>query len=372
MVSCVDSGLDSRVELEFLAGPDAGEVIAAAAQRREPVAVVRDDSLLLAARVVESDEADSDLATARKLLELALEIVEIPDGLTVDFGYQTRTRDRGRAEHVARIRDVDAGGRPIEVPRLLIRQVVKDTVAILDVLVRREIVQILDIHRELETLAAALDRDRNFGFDVGVEQSRKRHEFGDELAFDADQDVAGLQGQRRRRTRQDLRNDENPGLVREGLADVSFGFAGQSEPASFGKRLVHELRLQRAARHVAASLHFRERIADPVERQEETRCRLVVAAGVQCQHAALDIDDRRTRRTARSPRRGLHVEGVEIVVPAAPVVRRLPVETGDRAGQDGKPLACIVADHAISRPISAASGTSFSSTGFMNCRSSGE
>ena len=230
--------------------------------------------------------------------------------------------------------------------RLLIRQRVKNTVAILDVLVRRNRVQIVDIDLKLQPFAAAFYRNGHFVFHIRVEPRLQRHEFGDLLAFDADENVAGLQEFRGRRAGKDLLDDEKPGLVRVRLPHARFGFAVQTEPARFGVWLVEKLRLQRPARHVASFLDLRQRVADPVERQKEARCRLIVRSRIQCDDAALDIDDGRSRGAARSPRCGLQIKGVEVVVAAAAVVWRLPVEPCDRPCQDGQLFARVVADHA--------------------------
>ena len=123
------------------------------------------------------------------------------------------------------------------------------------------------------------------------------------------------------------------------------GFLRQPQAPQLGIGLVHELALQRAPRHGLAVPYEAERAAHPVQRQEEARRRLGIAARVQRHHAALDVDHRRPGRTARGARRRLQVEGIEVVVVAAPVVRRLAVQPGDGPGEDGKLLAGIVAHH---------------------------
>ncbi len=148
------------------------------------------------------------------------------------------------------------------------------------------------------------------------------------------------------RVRNHLLDDEQPGLLRIRFAHARLGIARQPEPPQLGERLVHELRLQRAARHGLAPLDLRERDLDAVERQEEARGSLRVGAGVQRDDAAFDVDDGRARRAARRARRGLQIEGVEVVVVAAAVVRRLAVEPRDRAGEDRELLAGVVADDA--------------------------
>ena len=126
-----------------------------------------------------------------------------------------------------------------------------------------------------------------------------------ELAVDLDQDVAGLELRRRRRLRNHLLDDQQPRLIRIGRAHARLGLARQAEPAQLRERLVHELGLERAARHGLAALDLRERHLDAIERQEEARRGLRVRAGVQRHDAALDVDDRRAGRAARRARRRL-------------------------------------------------------------------
>ena len=109
---------------------------------------------------------------------------------------------------------------------------------------------------------------------------------------------------------------------------------------------VLEHRLQRAARHRLAGVDELERARDRRQRQIEARCRAGRAAGVERHHAALDVDDRRARRAARSAGRGLVIEGIEIVVLAVAVFRRLAIQARQRAGENRQLLAGIVADHA--------------------------
>jgi hypothetical protein len=248
----------------------------------------------------------------------ALKIVEVVELLAADTGHDAAARDRGLAEDVAGIRDVDAGDRPIEMPRLLIRELVKDAVAVLDVLVGRDVVQVADLHARLEPLPAALDDDADLAAHGTVEHRCERHELCDELAVDLDEHVAGLELARGRRLRNHLLDDEQARLLRERLAHARFRVARQSQAPQLGERLVHELGLERTARHGLPCSDVRERDLDAIERQEEARGRLRVRAGVQRDDAALDVDDRRARRAARSARRGLQIEGVEVVVVARP------------------------------------------------------
>ena len=155
--------------------------------------------------------------------------------------------------------------------RLLIRQVVEHAVAVLDVLVRRDRVQVVDHDAMLEPLPAALDHDLDLARHGAVEHGRERHELGDQLAVDLDEDVAGLESARGCRLRDDLLDDEQARLLRIPLAHASLGIARQSQAAQLRERLVDEFCLQRAARDVLAFLDLRERDLDAVERQEEAR-----------------------------------------------------------------------------------------------------
>ena len=173
------AGLDRlarRARREGLARPDAERVVAAAALCREPAAVVRDEPLALGLRLVERHESHRHLRVVGERLEHALEIVEILERLAADAGHDAAARYRGLAEHVTGIRDVDAGHGAVEMPRLLIREIVEHAVAVLDVLGGRDRVQILDHDAVLEPLPAALDDDRELSADGAVEDGRERHE----------------------------------------------------------------------------------------------------------------------------------------------------------------------------------------------------
>src|SRR4029078_4809448 len=123
------------------------------------------------------------------------------DSLTTTDGPDAAPRNPPLAEHVARIRDVDALHGPIEMARLLIRKLMKHAVAILDVFGGRNVVQIADRQTALDSLAAALDHDVHLLADGRVELRVEWHELRDQLAVDLDQDVAGLELRRRCRLR---------------------------------------------------------------------------------------------------------------------------------------------------------------------------
>ncbi len=339
-----------RLQLELAAGPDTRLVVAPAARGPEPLALVRDDALLLALRVVEREEADAELRAFGEARDRLLEIVEVPDALAADLRDQARPRYRRGAEDVARARHVDARHGPIEMARLLVRELVKDAVAVLDVLVGRDRVQVVDGDPPLQPRAAALDGQIDGRADVAVENRRQRHELGDELALDLDQDVPWTQPAVRRRARQDVLDDEQPRALRSRLAHGRLGLGLEPQTAQLGERLVHELGLQRAALDLAPFADRRERDAHAVERQKEARRGLRVRAGVERDGASLDVDDGRPRRAPRRARRRLQVEGVEVVVVAAAVVRRLAVEPRDRAGENRQLLARVVADDANVAP----------------------
>ncbi len=335
-----------RPRRELLARPFAERVVAMAALRREPAAVVIDDALPLALRLVESHEAHGLLAGVGDRFERVLQVVEVLDRRAADAGDDAAARNLGLAEHIAGVRDVDALHRPVDVPRLLIRQLVEHAVAVFDVFGGSDLVQVVDGQRVLDPHAAALDRHLHLFADGRVELHRKRHELRDQLALHLDQDVAGLELVRRGRLRDHLLDDEQPRLVRVRGAHARFRLAIEAEPAQLRERLVDELRLERAARHGLVVLDLRQRDLHAVERQEEARRGLRVRAGVQRHDAALDVDHRRARRAARRARRGLQIERVEVVVVAAAVVRRLAVEPRYGPREDRELLARVVADDA--------------------------
>ena len=70
-------GLARRARRERLARPHAERVVAAAALRREPAAVVRDQPLPLGRRLVERHESHGHLRVVGQRLEHALEVVEV-------------------------------------------------------------------------------------------------------------------------------------------------------------------------------------------------------------------------------------------------------------------------------------------------------
>src|SRR4029078_12986850 len=114
------------------------------------------------------------------------------DSLTTTDGPDAAPRNPPLAEHVARIRDVDALHGPIEMARLLIRKLMKHAVAILDVFGGRNVVQMPHRQRSLDSLTAALDHDVHLLADGRVELRVEWHELRDQLAVDLDQDVASM------------------------------------------------------------------------------------------------------------------------------------------------------------------------------------
>ena len=111
-----------------------------------------------------------------------------------------------------------------------------------------------------EPLPSPLDGDGDFLTHLTVEHGRQRHELGDELAVDLDEHVARLEIARGPRLRNDLLDDEQPGLLRIRRAHARFGVACQAQAPQLGERLVHELGLQRAADDPDALGHgFRRR-----------------------------------------------------------------------------------------------------------------
>ena len=69
-----------------------------------------------------------------------------------------------------------------------------------------------------------------------------------------------------------------------------------------------------------------------------------MSAGVERDHLAVDIDDRRARRAPGGPGAGLHVEGVEVVVGVPAIDGRPAVDPRDGPVEDDDLLAGVVAD----------------------------
>ena len=87
-----------------------------AALGRKPIAIVVDDALPFGLRLVERHEPHRDLLVVGHGLEHVLEIVEVLDRRAAQARHDAAARNSGFAEHIARIRDVNARHGPVEVP----------------------------------------------------------------------------------------------------------------------------------------------------------------------------------------------------------------------------------------------------------------
>ena len=182
---------------------------------------------------------------------------------------------------------------------LLVGQPIDDAVTELEVLVRRNGVQILDADRRLYGAAAAFETQLDVVPHVVVEKRGQRHKCRDQLVVDSDQDIAGCEHFGRRRPRYDLLDGQHAGLLRKRFARQPLGCLGQPEATQLVVGLAAEHGLQRAPGHGLPSLQFFEGAFDAIQRQEETAGRRIVGAGVQRHHLALDVDDGRSRGAAR-------------------------------------------------------------------------
>ena len=129
--------------------------------------------------------------------------------------------------------------------------------------------------------------------DVVIEHCRERHELGDQLTVDAQQDVAGFELAVRGRIGNYLFDHQHPGLVGERRAYEPLGFVCQPQACDLIICLGLEHRLQGATRNRLSLLDQRKRTLYAVERQEEAAGRRVVRAGVQRHDLAVDVDHRR-------------------------------------------------------------------------------
>ncbi len=206
--------------------------------------------------------------------------------------------------------------------------------------------QVAHGQRLLDPFAAALDDDLDLAANGVVEDFLERLERGHELAVDVGEDVAWLQLAFGRRAGQHLVDDQHAGEVGARLARGFLRGGLQAEAHQFVVRRVAEDGLQGAARNGLAALDQLQRTLHATERQVETGLGPAAAARIERHDAALDVDDGRTRRTARRAGGRLHVERVEVVVLADAVLGGFAVEPRQRARQDGQLLAGVVADDA--------------------------
>ena len=178
---------------------------------------------------------------------------------------------------------------------LLIRQVVDDRIAKLEVLGRCNVVQISDAHLVRNGTAAALHLDLDIAANVPIQNRRKRDELRNKFTVDAQQNVAGCQLAGGGRIGDHLLDGQHAGLLRKCGASNALRIVGQAEPLEFVVRLALEHCLQRAAGHGIAMLQQRQRSLDAIQRQEKAACGRVIRAGVQRHDFTVDVHHRRSR-----------------------------------------------------------------------------
>ncbi len=94
---------------------------------------------------------------------------------------------------------------------------------------------------------ATLHLDLDLLPDVAIQNSLERNELGDQLAIDADKDVASRQLAVGRRVRNDMANRQHIGLLVVLRAGSPLCFRRQAEASQFIKRLALKRRLQGTA-----------------------------------------------------------------------------------------------------------------------------
>ena len=331
---------------EIAARPDARCIVARTAAHGEPdtIHLERPNDNVL--RVVDRHVAQQCPRTVGESVQRLFEIVEVADLVRAKLGDYRTARHGGLRHQVTGIGNVDALDRQIVVTRLLIGELVDDGIANLQILGRRDRMQIRDNKCLGHRAAAALEFDSDLLADVVIEDGRQRHELGDQLTVDANQDIARIQQIVGRRTRDDLVDGQHPRLLGERGARGALGFLGQAEPIELIVGLDLERRLQSSAGDLLVVLQQVQYALNAIEREEKTGCCGVVRTGVERDNFALDVDDRRTRRTAGRARGSLEIERIEIVVLAAAVVRRPAVQPRDGACKNRQLFASVVADDA--------------------------
>ncbi len=329
---------------EVAAWPRALLIVALAAPRREPYPVHFDQAHDRVLRVLHRDVTRLGTLAIGQIVQRGLKVIQVFDRLTVHLDDDRATRNCRFRQQVAGVGNVNSGRRAIVMTGLLVRQLVDNRVAELQVLVRRNLVQIIDRDTGDDAPAATLQLDFDIFADVAVEDRLERHELGNQFAVDANQYIAGRNDLRRRRFRNDVVHGQHAGQIRKHGPCQLLGIGRQSEPTQLVVRLALKSCLQCAARDRLTFLQFLERAVDAIEWQEEAAGGRTVGAGVERDDFAFDIDDRRSRGAARRAGSGLQIKGIEVVVLAAAIIRRLPVKACNGTGEDRQLLAGIVAD----------------------------
>ena len=146
LVSCRAAAAAHPGRRHGLAGPQPDRVVAHAVACREPVAVDAQRRELQRAGLFHREVAHGHALAIAQRAEHGQRVGEVRHRLAVQLGQYRAARNASGAEHVARIRDIDPRDRHVHVPRHLPGQRVQDAVADLEVLVGRDLLQVL--HRQ--------------------------------------------------------------------------------------------------------------------------------------------------------------------------------------------------------------------------------
>jgi len=148
--------------------------------------------MLAVVRVVDGEVARRHTIAVAELRDAGLELLQRVGAGAVQLEDDGPARNSGGAEHVARIGDVGAPRRHVEVPGLLIRESVHHRIAEFRVGARGNRVQIS--HRQLRgyELPTALELHLDLATHRGVQHLLERLELRDEVPVDSQQDVTGL------------------------------------------------------------------------------------------------------------------------------------------------------------------------------------
>ena len=242
------------------------------------------------------------------------------------------------------------------VARLLVGERVEDRSAHLQIGGGRDRVEILAGERHFHRCAASFHPDRH-GLRHGIVEDLLEVDEGvDPPALYAQQDVAGLEKSVGRTTGDGLGDHQHADGIGKRLAHRGLGLGAQAETSKLVVGLVAEDRLDGSAGHWFSRADQIQAADHAVQGQVEARGRALPAAGVEPHHPPAPVDDRRPGRSTRRARGRLEVEGVEVVVAALPVARRLSIQARDGAGQDRELLPGVVPDHADLRPDTGALG----------------
>mmetsp|Transcript_145580 Transcript_145580/g.363079 ORF Transcript_145580/g.363079 Transcript_145580/m.363079 type:complete len:587 (-) Transcript_145580:297-2057(-) len=329
-------------------GPDAGlGHVAGGELHGEPSPVDPDHRNGAVGRIREARETHGDAGSVRVGGEGGLHLPDVARALPPDLGDQGARADAGASEEVALRRDVDANAldRQVVGPGLLIREVVEYGIPTLQILVRGDAVEVLYAALVLQALAPALDDQLDLLTNRIVEQCLERHEAGDALPGDGEEDVAWLEPAAGRALGDEGLDDEHADVLAACTSGRRLGL-GETQPPQIRKGGELKCRLQRAPRHLLALAEQVDGALDAVQGEVEGGGGARLPSGIQGDDIAIGVYHGRPRRAARGRGSRLEVEGVEVVVGPPAVEGSLPVEPREHRAEDRKLLARIVPDYA--------------------------